>query len=65
MILKNDRKPVKETSIDEVVIKKLINERNLARKNKDFDKADKIRQKLNQMDIEIEDLADRTVWKIK
>lgn len=62
---KNDNKPVKETLIDEVVIKELINERNLARKNKDFDKADKIRQKLNQMDIEIEDLADRTVWKIK
>ena len=53
------------TEIDEDLIIKLIDERNLARRNKDFGKADKIRKKLNQMNIEIEDLKDKTVWKIK
>ena len=53
------------TKIDKDLIIKLIDERNLARRNKDFGKADKIRKKLNQMNIEIEDLKDKTVWKIK
>ncbi len=51
--------------IDEDLVTKLINERNLARKNKEFSKADEIRNKLNKMNIEIEDLKDKTVWKIK
>ena len=47
-------------------IKKLIQERDNARKNKDFIKADEIREKLKKIDIEIEDTKDGTLWtKIK
>ena len=60
-----NNKSVDEFSIDKDLIIKLIDARNLARKNKDFKQADIIRQKLNQMNIEIEDLKDKTVWKIK
>ena len=44
------------------LIKKLINERNEARKLKNFEKADEIRQNLKNKNIEIEDTKDGTVW---
>ena len=50
---------------DEKLVQELIDKRNQARKNKDFDTADKIRSELSDMNIDIEDTPDGTVWKIK
>tara|TARA_B100000900_G_scaffold400686_1_gene404577 strand:- start:384 stop:1769 length:1386 start_codon:yes stop_codon:yes gene_type:complete len=47
---------------DDEVIEKLIKDRNFARKNKDFKKADEIREILIKQDIEIEDTATGTKW---
>ena len=46
-------------------IEKLIQQRNLARKDKDFKEADKIRFNLEKNGILIEDLNDKTHWKHK
>ena len=42
-----------------------IEERNQARDNKDFQKADQIRDELTQMSIEIEDTPKGTIWRSK
>ncbi len=44
-------------------IEKLINERNEARKKKNFLKADEIRENLKKQNIEIEDTQEGTIWK--
>ncbi len=44
-------------------ILKMINERDEARQNKDFKKADIIREKLKNLDIEIEDTVKGTIWR--
>ncbi len=49
-------------TFDEKIVKKLIKERNEARKEKDFKKADEIREKLNKLNIEIEDTIEGTRW---
>ena len=48
---------------DEIKLK--ILERNNARKNKDFKKADKIRDELEDKGVLIEDKDDKTLWKFK
>ena len=53
-----------DESIDHKKIDELVIKRNEARSNKDFELADKIRDQLNKMNIEIEDTPDGTVWKI-
>jgi len=60
-----NNKTHKKLSINEELIEKLIKERDMARKNKDFKKADEIRKKLTEMNIEIEDSKNETLWKIK
>ncbi len=55
----------RDESVDQMLIEKLITQRNDARSNKDFELADKIRSELNDMNIEIEDTPDGTVWKSK
>lgn len=45
------------------MVEKLIAERNTARKNKDFAKADAIRAELLEKGIEIKDTREGTVWK--
>ena len=47
-----------DEDFDDTLIKKLINERNEARKLKNFEKADEIRQNLKNKNIEIEDTKD-------
>ena len=47
---------------DEKIVKKLIKERDEARKEKDFKKADEIREKLNKLNVEIEDTIEGTRW---
>ena len=42
----------------------MINERNLARRNSDFKKADEIRDKLKKNNIELEDTPKETIWKV-
>jgi len=55
----------KKKKLDLSEIEKLIEQRNLARKNKDFQKADTIRLDLEKNGILIEDLNDKTHWKHK
>jgi len=56
---------IKKLEISEEVINRLIEERVKARKNKDWQKADTIRQQLLSKGIILEDKADKTVWKVK
>lgn len=56
-----DYKPMQKVGADEV--EELIAKRNEARKNKDFEVADKIRDQLNAMGIEIKDEGEKTVWR--
>lgn len=53
---------LKEEMLDEE-IDALINERTEARKNRDFQRADEIRDKLNEMKIILEDTAQGVRWK--
>ena len=46
------------------MIAKMVEERNVARKTKDWKKADQIRNQLAQMDVILEDRPEGTVWKI-
>ena len=46
-------------------IEQLIEERNLARANKDFSRADEIRDELSKMGIEIEDTPKGIIWRSK
>jgi len=51
-------------SIDDKKIEKMIQERNKARTEKDFTKADQIRNELDALNITLEDRPDGTVWKV-
>ena len=52
-------------SVDTKKIDELIKERNQARQSKDFSVADKIRNKLLDMGVVLEDKNDITTWKKK
>ena len=52
----------KEKKDDFDFINKMISERNLARQNKDFEKADRIRNELLKINIEIEDTKKGAGW---
>ena len=54
----------KVDSIDLALIKNLINDRNKARLNKKFDKADKLRDQLTNLGVDIEDTIDGTTWRM-
>jgi len=52
--------------IDETKINTLIEARNAARKAKNFKEADRVRDELKAMGIELEDKKDgTTIWKVK
>ena len=53
------------SNVDEELINRLIDERNQARKSKDYSKADEIRNKLLTMNIEILDSKEGTTWRVK
>jgi cysteinyl-tRNA synthetase len=55
---------LEEKAVDPAVIAKLVEKRDAARKAKDWEKADQIRNQLAEMDVVIEDRPDGTVWKI-
>ena len=50
-------------NIDQDTIERLINNRNEARRNKNFDMADEIRKQLKEEGVEIEDTSDGTIWR--
>lgn len=52
-------------SIDPEMVEEMINQRYEARKAKDWEKADRIRQQLSEMNIILEDRSDGTAWKIQ
>ena len=54
----------KEITVDEVEINKLINERNEAKSNKDYAKADEIRNKLLDMGIILKDTREGTTYEV-
>jgi len=54
----------KELSISEEEIQKLIDERNQAKANKDYNKADEIRNKLQDLGIILKDTREGTIYEI-
>jgi len=62
-LLKIEEKEIDDSKVKE--IENLINLRNQARKNKDFKEADRIRNMLLDMGLEIKDTKDGTEWKLK
>jgi len=52
-------------AIDEALVEKLIVERNQAREQKDWTRADQIREELASMNVVLEDRPEGTVWKAK
>jgi len=60
----NDFKKL-NTNISEEIILKMINKRDEAKKNKNFDLADKIRNELSDKGVSIEDSKGKTTWKFK
>jgi cysteinyl-tRNA synthetase len=56
---------LKQKEIDTALVERLIAERAQAREEKDWARADQIRDELAGIDILIEDRPDGTVWKVK
>ena len=52
-----------QQSIEPAVIDKMVQERNEARASKDWERADKIRKQLEEMNIILEDRPEGTIWK--
>jgi len=61
---KKQTQVLEQKSIDPDRIAIMIEERDAARKAKDWEKADQIRNQLAEMDVTIEDRPEGTVWKI-
>ncbi len=53
-----DNSTITEKEIDELIIK-----RKVAKENKEYEKADQIREQLLEKNIQLEDKPDRTVWR--
>ena len=56
---------INNSSIDEEFINNLISERNMARKDRNWSRADEIRNLLLDKGIELLDSRDGTIWKVK
>ncbi len=54
-----------DDALTDKLVNVLIEQRNEARKNKDFAKADEIRAKLDEMGIVLEDSPETTTWRMK
>ncbi|MFH2065285.1 MAG: cysteine--tRNA ligase [Pseudomonadota bacterium] len=55
---------IEEEAIDAAWVEEMIQSRKLARKEKNWAKADQIREALEKMNIIIEDRPDGTIWKV-
>jgi cysteinyl-tRNA synthetase len=62
---KKQTRIIEQKSIDPEVIDQMIKQRDGARKAKNWEKADQIRNQLADMNIVLEDRAEGTIWKIK
>ncbi|MBF0099575.1 MAG: cysteine--tRNA ligase [Desulfobacterales bacterium] len=62
---KQKSKALAQQQVDVSMIEQMIQERALARKQRDFAKADQIRQKLQSINIILEDKPDGTIWKVR
>ncbi|HAK43027.1 MAG TPA: cysteine--tRNA ligase, partial [Clostridium sp.] len=51
--------------VDEKLINALIEERNVARKEKNYKRSDEIRAQLLEMTIEVLDSKEGTTWRVK
>lgn len=58
-------KTLKKETVEEALVEKLIGERTQARRDKDWSKADRIRDQLESMNVVLEDRPEGTVWKTK
>jgi cysteinyl-tRNA synthetase len=58
-------KVLKEEAVDGALVEKLIAERNQARKENNWSRADQIRDQLAAMNVLLEDRPEGTVWKTK
>ena len=58
------KEETKKLDINEEEINRLINERNEAKVNKDYNKADEIRNKLQEMGILLKDTREGTTYEI-
>ncbi|MFT5387166.1 MAG: cysteinyl-tRNA synthetase [Candidatus Omnitrophota bacterium] len=56
---------IREKNIDVALVEQLIKDRNQARADKDFTKADEYRDALVELDILLQDTADGTIWEVK
>ena len=54
---------LEQEALDSDTIEKLVKEREAARKSKDFKAADRIRDQLKEMNIQLEDRPDGTIWR--
>jgi len=54
-----------KSTISENDIELLIQEREKARKSKDFKKADEIREQLDKNNVVLEDVDGKTIWRVK
>jgi len=54
---------LEHASVDVETIEKLVKDREAARKAKDFQTADRIRDQLKEMHIQLEDRPDGTIWR--
>ena len=59
-----EEKLLKQKNLKPEMIDKLVGERTLARKHKDFKKADQLRQKLDSMGIELKDSPKGSEWEV-
>ena len=52
-----------DVDVDEALIESMLKDREEARLNKDFKKADEVRQKIESLGVSIEDGPDGPIWK--
>ena len=52
-----------DADVDEALIEGMLTDREEARLNKDFEKADEIRKKIESLGVSIEDGPDGPLWK--
>ncbi len=62
---KKRRAALQEAAVDTETIEKMVKEREEARKRRDFKTADRIRDELKEMNIQLEDRPDGTVWRFE
>ncbi len=55
---------LRKQSLDPAVVEKMVEQRIVARKAKDYETADKIRKQLQDMNVIVEDRPEGTIWKI-